>query len=59
MTQQTLLQGEFDPTVPSRIVFGNGKVDFLKEEVRKLGGKRVLVLSGKTVAEKTLLWTSS
>lgn len=53
MTQQTLLQGEFDPTVPSRIVFGNGKVDFLKEEVRKLGGKRVLVLSGKTVAEKT------
>ena len=53
MTQQTLLQGEFDPTVPSRIVFGNGKVDFLKEEVRKLGGKRVLVLSGKTVSEKT------
>ena len=53
MTQQTLMQGEFDPTVPSRIVFGNGKVDFLKEEVRKLGGKRVLVLSGKTVAEKT------
>ena len=53
MTQQTLLQGEFDPTVPSRIVFGNGRVDFLKEEVRKLGGKRVLVLSGKTVAEKT------
>jgi alcohol dehydrogenase class IV len=53
MTQQTLLQGEFDPTVPSRIVFGNGKVDFLKEEVRRLGGKRVLVLSGKTVAEKT------
>ena len=53
MTQQTLLQGEFDRTVPSRIVFGNGKVDFLKEEVRRLGGKRVLVLSGKTVAEKT------
>ena len=53
MTQRNLLQGEFDPTVPSRIVFGNGKVDSLKEEVRKLGGKRVLVLSGKTVAEKT------
>jgi len=53
MTQQILLQGEFDPTVSSRIVFGNGKIDFLKEEVRKLGGKRVLVLSGKTVAEKT------
>ena len=53
MTQQNLLQGEFDPTVPTRIVFGNGKVDSIKDEVRKLGGKRVLVLSGKTVAEKT------
>ncbi len=53
MTQQTLLQGSFDPTVPTGIVFGNGKVDSIKDEVQKLGGKRVLVLSGKTVAEKT------
>ena len=27
MTQQTSLQGTFDPAVPTRIVFGNGKVD--------------------------------
>jgi alcohol dehydrogenase class IV len=53
MTQQNLLQGEFNPAVPTRIVFGNGKIDTLKDEVRKLGGNRVLVLSGRTVAEKT------
>jgi len=53
MTQQTLLQGSFDPTVATRIVFGNGKIDSIKDEVQKLGGKRVLVLSGRTVAEKT------
>ena len=53
MTHHNLLQGEFNPTVPTRIVFGQGKIDSLKDEVRNLGGKRVLVLSGRTVAEKT------
>jgi alcohol dehydrogenase class IV len=53
MTQQNLLQGEFNPAVPTRIVFGSGKIDSLKDEIQKLGGKRVLVLSGRTVAEKT------
>ena len=53
MTQQNLLQGEFNPAVPTRIVFGTGKIDSLGDEVRNLGGKRVLVLSGRTVAEKT------
>ena len=53
MTQQKLLQGEFNPAVPTRIVFGNGKIDSLKDEIQKLGGKRVMVLSGRTVAEKT------
>ncbi len=53
MTQQNLLQGEFNPAVPTRIVFGKGKIDSLRDEVRDLGGKRVLVLSGRTVAEKT------
>ena len=53
MTQQNILQGDFDPTVPTRIVFGNEKIDSLRDEVKKLGGKRVLVLSGRTVAEKT------
>ena len=53
MTQQKLLQGEFNPAVPTRIVFGNGKIDSLKDEIQKLSGKRVLVLSGRTLAEKT------
>ncbi|MCH8989615.1 MAG: iron-containing alcohol dehydrogenase [Chloroflexi bacterium] len=53
MTQQYPLQGEFNPAVPTRIVFGQGKIDSLRDEVRDLGGKRVLVLSGRTVAEKT------
>ena len=53
MTQPHLLQGEFNPPVPTRIVFGQGKIDSLGDEVRNLGGKRVLVLSGRTVAEKT------
>jgi len=53
MTQQNMLQGDFNPTVPTRIVFGNEKIDALRDEVKKLGGKRVLVLSGRSVAEKT------
>ena len=53
MTQQTSLEGTFDPAVPTRIVFGNGKVDSLKDEVQRLGGKKALVLSGKTAAEET------
>ena len=53
MTHQNPLQGSFDPTVPTRIVFGNGMVGSIKHGVQKLGGKRVLVLSGRTVAEKT------
>ena len=53
MTQSCVLSGEFNPTVPSRIIFGQGKASSLKDEVQKLGGKRALVLSGRTVAEKT------
>jgi len=47
------LQGEFDPPVQSRVIFGRGKVATLKNEVAQLGGRRVLVLSGKAVAEST------
>ena len=39
--------------MPTRVVFGDGKIDSLRDEVKNLGGKRVLVLSGRTVAEKT------
>lgn len=47
------LQGEFNPPVQSRVIFGRGKVAMLKEEILNLGGRRALVLSGKSVAEKT------
>ena len=47
------LQGEYQPAVPSRVIFGRSRVDGLRKEVENLGGKRVLLLSGKTVAEKT------
>ena len=53
MMQNRVLSGEFNPTVPSRIIFGQGKASTLAEEVRNLGGNRALVLSGRTVAEKT------
>ena len=52
MTLQPL-SGEFNPTVPTRVIFGQGKVSTLGTEVDQLGGKRALVLSGRTVAEKT------
>ena len=47
------LQGEFNPTVQSRIVFGRGKVSSLPEELERLGARRALLLSGKSVAEQT------
>ena len=52
MTQQSL-SGEFNPTVPTRVIFGQEKVSALGPEVDRLGGERVLVLSGRSVAEKT------
>ncbi len=52
MTQQPI-SGEFNPTVPTRVIFGHGKVSTLGAEVEQLGGRRVLVLSGRSVAEKT------
>ena len=48
-----VLQGEFNPPVQSRIIFGRGKVATLNEEISNLGGRRALVLSGKSVAEMT------
>ena len=53
MTAYANLSGEFNPTVPSRVIFGQGKTATLGSEVSDLGGRRVLVLSGRTVAEQT------
>ena len=53
MTTYEKLSGEFNPTAPSRVIFGHGKTETLGSEVSDLGGKRALVLSGRTVAEQT------
>ena len=53
MPQLLVPQGEFKPVVASRIVFGQGKIVSLRVEIGNFGGKRALVLSGRTVAEKT------
>ena len=53
MTAYSNLNGEFNPTVPTRVIFGQGKTATLGGEVAGLGGSRALVLSGKTVAEQT------
>ena len=53
MTAYANLSGEFNPTVPTRVIFGQDKTSALRSEVAELGGKRALVLSGQTVAEQT------
>ena len=53
MTAYASLSGEFNPAVPTRVVFGRGKVAGLGREVADLGGRRALVLSGRSVAERT------
>ena len=53
MTAYAKLNGEFNPQVPTRVIFGQGKAAGLGSEVAALGGKRALVLSGQSVAEQT------
>ena len=53
MSAYASLNGEFNPTVPTRVIFGQGKTATLGKEVADLGGRRALVLSGRTVAEQT------
>lgn len=47
------LQGEYRPPVPSRVIFGRGKVSGLGRELGQFGARKALLLSGRTVAEKT------
>ena len=53
MSAYRMLQGEFNPPVPSRIIFGQGQAARLDAEVEALGGRRALVLAGRTLAETT------
>ena len=47
------LRGAYEPPVQSRIVFGQGRAVDLQSELDRLGSQRVMVLSGRSVAEKT------
>ena len=53
MANSPELQGAFRPQVPYKVIFGEGKASALKAEVEELGGRRALLLSGRSVAEKT------
>ena len=47
------LNGTFEPPVPSRVIFGQGRAEDLPSELDRLGSERVMVLSGRSIAEKT------
>ena len=47
------LHGTYEPPVPSKIIFGEGRGEDLPVELDRLGSRRVMVLSGRSVAEKT------
>lgn len=51
MTAYAALTGEFNPPVPTRVIFGQGKAAALGREVAELGGRRALVLSGRAAAQ--------
>ena len=49
----TDLNGEYIPSSGPRVVFGRGAIARLPDELDRLGVKRALVVSGRTVAEST------
>ena len=53
MTVYAGLNGEFNPTAPTRVIFGQGKADGLGREVAELGGRRALALSGRAAAQQS------
>lgn len=53
MTAYAGLNGEFNPTAPTRVIFGQGKADGLGREVAELGGRRALALSGRAAAQQS------
>lgn len=47
------LNGTFEPPVPSRVIFGQGRAEDLPSELDRMGSRRAMVLSGRSIAEKT------
>lgn len=47
------LYGTYEPPSPSKVIFGQGRAADLPSELDRLGSQRVMVLSGRSIAEKT------
>ncbi|MCY4366321.1 MAG: iron-containing alcohol dehydrogenase [Chloroflexi bacterium] len=47
------LYGTYEPPVPSKVIFGQGRGEDLPSELDWLGSQRVMVLSGRSIAERT------
>ena len=47
------LYGTYEPPVPSKVIFGQGRGEDLPSELDRLGSQRVMVLSGRSIAERT------
>ena len=47
------LNGTFEPPVPSKVIFGQGRAEDLPSELDRMGSRRAMVLSGRSIAEKT------
>ena len=45
--------GAYEPPVPSKVTFGKGKAEELPAELDRMGSQRVMLLSGRSIAEKT------
>ncbi len=53
MTQTQDMQGDYYFLPQEHILFGIGSVQRLADEVRRLSGKRVMIITGNTLATKT------
>lgn len=47
----------FEIQAPGRVIFGLGAVNQLGEEIKKLGGRRCLIITDKNIAQTEILAT--
>ena len=53
MASEVGLRGEFTFTPQEKVIFGKGALGRIDSEVDRLGGKRVFIITGRTIATKT------
>ena len=53
MVQSKEIQGEYVPKREPRVIFGQDCLEKLRGEIESMGGKKALLLTGRTLAEKT------